>query len=351
MSSGCGEAAQLITTVIPTFRRARLLKRAVLSALDQNDVPLQVCVFDNASDDDTGDLIAAIAAVDDRIRYHRHARNIGSGANFEFGLHSVATPFFSILSDDDYLIPGFYRRALDDLARYPEAMFWAGVTLNVDEEGNIWDARVAGWPREGLFRPPEGLLRMMHGIHPAWTGILFRREVLDLVGLPDQETLGPSDLDFEMRVAARFPFLLYKVPAAVFTLNSASFSATQPLSSFWPGWQKMFSNLASEGHLEPGDREEALAALHADARRMLFRRGANAIAQGRYDFARDAATALNTSYRQNVRATLLRIFASACGRSTWLGRIYTAAYRLAERRIVRSRVSLQRRYAQFVRPA
>ena len=351
MISGRGDAAPLITTVIPTFRRARLLKRAVHSALEQNDVPLQVCVFDNASDDDTGQVIADIAAEDNRVRYHRHQRNLGAAANFEYGLRRVNTPYFSILSDDDYLLPGFYGRALKDLALHPEAMFWAGVTLNVDEQGNIWDARVAGWPREGLFRPPEGLLRMMHGMHPAWTGILFRREILDLVGLPDQEVLGPSDLDYELKIAARFPFLLYKIPAAVFTLNTASFSATQPLSSFWPGWQKMFRNLASERQLEPGDREEALAALHADARRMLFRRGANAIAQGRYDFARDAAAALKTSYRQNLRAALLQIFASAGERSRWLGRIYTAAYRLAEQRIVRSRGSLQRRYARFIRPA
>lgn len=340
-----------ITTVIPTYQRPHLLKRAVLSALEQSGVSPRVCVFDNASGDETAHVVTDLATADPRLSYHCHEKNLGAAANFEYGLKSVETPFFSILSDDDYLLPGFYARALEDLARHPEAMFWAGLTLNVDEQGNIWDARVSRWPREGLFAPPEGLMRMMHGLSPAWTGIVFRREVLELVGLPDQEVLGPSDLDYVLKVAARFPFLLYKAPVAVFTLNAASFSATQPLSSFWPGWQKMFTNLAAERHLEPGDREEALAALHGDARRMLFRRGANAIAQGRYDYARDAAAALNTSYRQHMRAGLLRISAWACAHSTWLGRIYTAAYRLAERRIVRSRASLQRHYARFIRPA
>ena len=82
----------LITAVVPTFNRSKLLRRAIVSILDQQDVPLQVCVFDNASDDDTSAVVAALSAKDDRILYHRHPQNIGSMANFEFGLRRVRTP-------------------------------------------------------------------------------------------------------------------------------------------------------------------------------------------------------------------------------------------------------------------
>lgn len=344
-----GDVVPLITTIIPTFRRPHMLRRAVSSVLDQRNVPLQVSVFDNASDDDTSDVVAAMAAVDHRVRYHCHPRNIGGMANFEFGLRSVDTPFFSVLSDDDYLIPGFYRRALDDLASHPEAMFWAGMTLNADEDGKIWDARVAAWPREGLFTPPEGLLRVMHGMHPVWTGILFRREVLDRVGYPDTQVLGPFDLDFILRVAARFPYLLYKVPVAVYTLNATSFSATEPLSSFWPGWQKMFRNLESDDGIGAPHRKEALSALRADGRRMLFRRGVNAIVQGRYDFAEDAATALSESYRELLRPGMIRCIAWACRRSRILNWICVTTYRFVERQMVRSRSGLLRQYERFIR--
>ncbi len=339
-----------ITTIIPTYRRPHLLRRAVLSVLEQEGVPLQVRVFDNCSGDETSAVVADLASRDSRLRYHCHERNLGAAANFEYGVRSVDTPFFSVLSDDDYLLSGFYKRAVADLARHPDAMFWAGLTLNVDESGTVCLARVLRWPREGLFAPPEGIMQMMHGAALTWTGIVFRREVLAKVGFLDQETLGPSDLDYMLRISARHPFLVYKVPSAVFTMNSASFSATQPMASFWPGWQKMFRNLESTPDLDPRWKAKALAALHQDAKRMLFRRGANALAEGRYDFARDSATILRNQYKQSARAGLLRVLASACERSAVGRRVYTGAYRFSERIIVKARGALQARYGHLLRP-
>jgi len=340
-----------ITTVIPTFRRPRLLQRAITSAVAQEGVAARVAVFDNCSGDETADAVAMLAQRHPGVVYHSHARNLGASANFEFGVRSVDTPFFSILSDDDYLLPGFYRRALAGLAAHPEAMFWVGTTLNVDERGTIWDARLARWPRAGIYLPPEGAMAMTGGMAPTWTGIVFRREVLDLAGFIDPGTAGPSDLDYTLRLGARFPYLLEQEPVAVFTLNSEGFSATQPLSSFWPGWLKMFRNVQALPVLSVAERERLLAALHVDARRMLFRRGINALAAGRRDYACEAADALAMHYSQHARAAVLRGLASGCGRIPGMQPALTQAYRLLERRIVRSRRQLQQRYGRLLLPA
>jgi cellulose synthase/poly-beta-1,6-N-acetylglucosamine synthase-like glycosyltransferase len=341
--------ASRITTIIPTYRRPMLLRRAVESALVQDGVSLTVCVFDNASGDETGEVISSMAAHDARLQYYCHEQNIGAAANFEFGLHSVTTPFFSILSDDDYLLPGFYQRALDALDKNPKAMFWAGLTLNIDEVGRIWDARVDRWPREGCFLPPDGMMEMMHGMAPTWTGIVFRREILDRIGLPDKETLGPSDLDFTLKAAAASSFILCKHPSAVFTLNPSSFSATQPLSSFWPGWQKLFKNIETNKDLSPQAKMEALAALHVDARRMLIRRAANALAAGRYDFARATAAALYAEYRVTSISLALKSIALICERLPWAQRIYTFFYRQVENGLVKSRADLEPRFGYLIK--
>lgn len=338
----------LITTIIPTYRRPVLLQRAIASAVEQQNVDVRVCVFDNCSGDDTGDVVDHMVQTYPQIRYHCHTRNVGAAANFDFAMRSVDTPFFSILSDDDYLLPNFYERALAGLAKHPDAMFWAGMGLSVDERGDIWDARVDRWPREGIFNPPEGLMAMMHGMAPVWTGIVFRRELLKQIGFLDQTTLGPADLDFTLRAAATHPFVLSKHPSAVYTLNSESFSATQPLSSFWPGWQKMFLNMESNAALDEHARREALAALHKDAQLMLFRRGANALAAERYDFTREAAQALRTYYGMRGRSWTLRFLASLCETAPWLQRVYARAYRGWERHLVASRAHLEAKYGHLV---
>lgn len=341
----------LITAVIPTYRRPRLLRRAITSVLTQEGAPLQVCVYDNASGGETASVVAELAACDSRLRYHCHATNLGSAANFDYGLRHVETPFFSILSDDDYLLPGFYQHALAGLAAHPEAMFWAGLVLNVDMDGLIWDARVDRWRREGFFAPPEGFMQMLHGMAPAWTGIVFRREVLELEGFPDSEVGGPSDLEFCLRLAARFPYVVEKHPAAVFTLNNESFSATQPLAAFWPGWRRMMDKFGSDDALDGDFKKTALAALRLDARRMLFRRSANALAAARMDFVREAATALDLDCKSPGRACLLRTIAHACVRSSLAQRAYATAYWAVESRIVRSRSALQAEYGSLLQLA
>lgn len=350
MSIDADNATPLITTIIPTFRRPRLLRRAIASALEQNGVSLQVCVYDNASGDKTADVVSEIAKHDTRLIYYCHHTNIGAIANFDFGMSHVNTPYFSLLSDDDYLLPDFYRQALAGLEAHPTAMCWAGVTLRVDERGLVSHARVLDWPREGVFEPPGGFMNMLGGMAPTWTGIVFRREVLARVGLLDREVLGPADLEYCLRLAAKFPFVLEKYPAAVFTLVGETYSTTQPMSSFWPGWKRMLRKFEDGDILEEGVKRNAMMVLRRDAQRMLFRRGANALAAARLDFARDAAQALEDDCGLPGRARLLRTIASACESSSLAQRAYTFAYRMAERRIVRAQSGLQAKYGSLLKP-
>jgi len=350
-SSDQDKERSLITTIIPTFRRPKMLKRAIQSVVDQNIEGLTIGVFDNNSGDETSQIVHEFSQKKTNVSYHKHHTNIGASNNFEFGLRSVTTPFFSILSDDDYLLPGFYQSALAELAQNPQAMFWAGITINVDEKNIIWDARVERWKREGLFTPPEGLMNIMHGMSPTWTGIVFRQEVLEKVGFPDQETLGPSDLDFVLKIVANYPYIVRKYPSAVFTLNECSFSNTQPLSSFWPGWKKMFQNLEiTIQHYDAPQKKRAIDALNQDAQRMLYRRGAHAISCGRLDFSRDAANVLQTHYKQNYKAGILLVISFLCEKFPFIQKFYTNLYKQAEKSIRAKKRSIQNKYKHLLRP-
>src|SRR4030067_3693919 len=106
------KAEPFITAIIPTYRRPKLLRRAVLSVLNQTYPHLRVCVYDNASGDETEEVVAELMQKDSRVRYHRHPENIGLFNNFNYGLQEIETSFFSLLSDDDVLVPTFYENTI-----------------------------------------------------------------------------------------------------------------------------------------------------------------------------------------------------------------------------------------------
>ena len=336
-----------ITTIIPTYRRPQLLSRAARSAAAQQGVRVLVRICDNASGDATPHVAQDLTGEGFELEYILRKENLGAVANYLSSVEDVRTPYFSLLADDDYLLPGFYQRALTALQQNPEAMFWVGTTLNVSPDGRIWDARMERWPRDGVYSGMEGVMLMTGGGAPNWTAMVFRTEILRTSGFIDPSVGGPSDLDFTLRMAALHLFIVERVPVAVSTLNPESFSATKPLHAFWPGWERMMEKAPTLPGLTHDQGQTLLAALRVDARRMLFRRGVNALASGRVDFASDAAVEIRQLDR--FRAWLLANLASASHRFHWVQRGAAIFYAWAEKAIVSRRKKLQDRHGHLVK--
>ncbi len=339
----------LVTTIIPTYRRPHLLRRAVKSALAQQGVSLQVCVYDNASGDETREVVEAIAAEDDRVKYVGHPVNIGAFANFQFGLQHVETPFFSFLSDDDVLLPGFYEAALAGLADYPDAMFWAGVTIRMTPTGKVYDARVDQWPREGKYTAIDGLMQMTSGLAPIWTGAVVRQKVLETVGLLDPDVGSAADFDWLLRIVARHPIAISKKPVAILMLHANAFSDTAKLSSIWPGWLKMVSNLTSAPKIEEEKLTWLVARLHAIAQRLIYRHAVRALTKSNYEYAQDAASILKNFYSNKRSYYVLTALTKVCEFSHISQKIFTHMYLTVENIALLTRRNLRRRYGAFVK--
>jgi hypothetical protein len=207
-----------ITAIVPTYRRPQLLRRALESVLAQTLGDLQVLVLDNASGDETPEVVADLARRDGRVRYHLQPRNLGAAGNFQSGLEQVETPWFSFLSDDDFLLPGFYAHALGELSRSPEARFFCGQTVMFDPEdgSHTLQPRKGWWP--GLHAAGTATVAMVRSLF-IWTSALFAREVGPRAGPLTEGTV--VDVLFMARAAARFPFVVSLQPCSVFTAGRA----------------------------------------------------------------------------------------------------------------------------------
>jgi len=203
-----------VTAVIPTYRRPQLLRRAVDSVCRQTWPHVRVVVTDNASGDETGEVMQELCRRDPRVEYHCHERNLGALANFQSGLDRVETPYFSFVSDDDLLLPGFYEHALRVLRRYPDAGFFCGrVIIHDPEDGSHACSPGGGW-RDGPYRAGEAVVPMVKHMF-TWTSVLFSTAVARRVG--PMMHFNMSDLLFMARAAALSPFVVSMRPCAIFT--------------------------------------------------------------------------------------------------------------------------------------
>jgi GT2 family glycosyltransferase len=104
---------------IPTFNRSPLLREAIASVLGQTYEDFVLEISDNASMDDTRDVVTAFA--DPRIVYHRRPQNVGLFANNNQFYIDASTEYLLVLPDDDLLHSRFLERTVAALDDHPRA--------------------------------------------------------------------------------------------------------------------------------------------------------------------------------------------------------------------------------------
>ena len=305
-----GMPAPLITTIIPTYRRPKLLRRAINSVLNQTYPNFQICVYDNASGDETAKVVAEFAKKDPRVKYHCHPETIGGLKNWNYGMEHLNTPFFSFLSDDDILLPEFYQTAMEGFQKHPEAIFSSTLTLMMNDQSEIWDSFSSNW-MPGLYNPPQGLLAMLKNGHPTWTGIVFRSEVVKKLGILDQE-IALVDLDFEFRAVAHFPFVISLNPGAIFVIHPGGAFLNLGFQDILPGWLKMTQKLREDNSIPVSVRRLAVGILEKRLKKMGFSYALRSILQGTKQETCKIVAILKSRYPLDKSVIFLLIVDNVC---------------------------------------
>ncbi len=261
----------MITTIITTHNRGILLKRAIHSVLNQTFSDFQICIYDNASDDETETIVKHYTQKDSRIKYHRHEKNIGMMQNYQFAFDRINSPYFHLLSDDDYLLPCFFETALDGLKKFPEAAISACGILQVNEDGDFVASPLTEWKKEGLYGAQEGMLEMV-GVHryPVPTGVLFQTKFAQKIK-PElsSEIQIFWDPDYLIQIAARYPIVINKRHCGIYLVHPNSFAFSiysnipdQPsnIEVFLKATSKVLKKIKNNIYLTEKNRSKALRA-------------------------------------------------------------------------------------------
>ena len=108
----------LTTVVVIAHNYARYLEQAVTSALAQTCRP-QVWVIDDASSDETPQVMARLVARHPELAHQRLAANVGLSRVRNLAAEQIATEWIVYLDADDWLDPQYIERAESMIAAQP----------------------------------------------------------------------------------------------------------------------------------------------------------------------------------------------------------------------------------------
>jgi glycosyltransferase involved in cell wall biosynthesis len=208
-----------VSVVIPAFRAAGTIARALDSVLAQTVPVAQILVIDDGSPDD---LAAVVTGYGSRVTLLRKP-NGGAASARNVGIERATGDYIAFLDADDYWDPRKLERQLDIFSRYPQVGLIAGQYYEQPPGGE----RHASLALErGQFECVLALNgeRAFRAATGVWTGTaIVRRDVLGgerfLSGLETAE-----DRDLWIRLVARMPIYFLSEPLATAVLEPNSLS-------------------------------------------------------------------------------------------------------------------------------
>lgn len=185
----------LVSFLLAVHNGARYLGAAVDSVVGQTVEDLELIVIDDASSDETPDLLAAVG--DPRLVVLRNDQQAGLAASLNRGLDAATGRYVARLDDDDVAVPERLELQLARIREEPNVAIVGSAVIDLDGEGTRGRTHLL---------PADGTALRWHALfsspffHPT---VLVDRETLDRHGLRyDTSFLESEDYDLWTRLFA-----------------------------------------------------------------------------------------------------------------------------------------------------
>jgi glycosyltransferase involved in cell wall biosynthesis len=191
-----------VSVIIPTYNRARLIGKAVRSVLQQTYQDFEIIIVDDASTDNTDQIIKSCD--DARIIYMKHKINRGASAARNTGIKNSRGKYIAFLDSDDEWLPQKLEKQIAVFDRSsntvgaiycfcyiengllgftPSKKIWSD-----SKRGDVYNSLLKGWcpPSTSLF-------------------ILSAKVIIES-GLFDEDFPSFQDYDLWVRVSEKYDF-------------------------------------------------------------------------------------------------------------------------------------------------
>ena len=171
----------MITIVIASYNHAHYLPIMLASIFRQGPIVSSIIVVNDASTDDTANVLAKIKINEPRLMVKNLTKNVGWLQAQHIGLSYVETDFFAFNAADDFVMPGWAEQSLNALRSAPDIGMCLSPTFVINEKSKVVTKAVFPKKLRGAVLQPMDFHRsvMRYGSWMDSNGMLIRRSAYD----------------------------------------------------------------------------------------------------------------------------------------------------------------------------
>jgi glycosyltransferase involved in cell wall biosynthesis len=150
--------ASSVSVVIPNYNHSQYIVGQLAALAAQTLPPLEVIVIDDASTDNSVEVVEQFAQSHPNVRLLRNERNLGVVTTMNRGLKEARGELLYACSADDLVAPCLIESVQSMSERYPQAGVYFGMYRGLDaNDKEVYINRCSRWDEE-TFAPPERFL-------------------------------------------------------------------------------------------------------------------------------------------------------------------------------------------------
>jgi len=236
----------VVTIIIPNWNGLRHLERCLRSLQHQTYPHCHILLVDNGSTDVSCQFVSDNYP---QVEVVRSSHNLGFAGGTNLGIRHCDTEFVATLNNDTEVEPEWLEHLVGAISARPDHGMAASKLLFdqprdiINSAGIALDRAGYAWDRQG--GSPDTRTESPHDVFgPCAGAALYRRQMLDAIGLFDEDFFGYlEDVDLAWRAQALGWRCVYEPAARVYHVHSATGVEGSPLKSYLLGRNKWWTIL------------------------------------------------------------------------------------------------------------
>ncbi|MBP2654160.1 MAG: glycosyl transferase family 2 [Firmicutes bacterium] len=220
-----------VSICIPSYNSARTICETIDSVLQQSFTNFELLIVDNASTDETVDIVNRYMAKDSRVKLYTSEENIGAERNFTKCIQYATGEYTAVYNSDDVYLKDMVEKQVLFLENNKEVAAIFTLAQNIDENGKL--GRIRRIPSEltktgkngyCFMEIFKGLLKYSNFI--TTPSAMVRTKVFkgDIQKSNCDLYASSADLEVWLRIAEKYPIGIINEVLMKYRISTNSFS-------------------------------------------------------------------------------------------------------------------------------
>lgn len=208
----------LVSVIMPSYSHERFISEAIEGVLNQSCQDIELIIVDDASEDNSKEIIKSYREKDRRIRAIFHDENRGIAKTFNDGIEEASGKFIAVTGSDDVWFKDKLEKQLEMLKKNEDLVVYSD-SLVIDAQSNLVE-KLPARKRNASKKKKSGKIfrELLGGNFICGSSMIFKKDNIKDIRF-DEQFKYVNDYKFVLELAIKYEYYFIPEPLVKYRIH------------------------------------------------------------------------------------------------------------------------------------